>query len=277
MCSSDLCACGWVAYNVLAFPNAIRPIEQTLYKKSRSADEILTPYEMKADLDSLSNILFAVHPKTAGVNSGNDTTGLVAAFDEAYQKVKVEMPMGRFYYIVKEVMATLEDGHTIPVTPYGESYLRAELAWIGESLYVVDSSFLEPYDEVILIGGVTIKQLYREATRFIAAENEEAERATFIKSIGMPYFLEACGVDLAQLDITVQRGNEQITKPFQMSNIPYNYDQNPSDISYTIDEEASLCPFVLKSCDYDMEYIQLLYGMSVAIKTKEVETLVIDL
>ena len=266
-----------VAYNILAYPNAIRAVENKSYNTPRTAEDILRPREMREDLDYLRESIYGIHPIFAGVVEEEDQTGLKEAFEKAYEKVRTSMTVGDFYYVVREVMATLEDGHTIPMGVYGEQHLRAELKWVDDKLYVIGSSYLKAYDEIIEIGDMAIEELYQRAQCFIAAENEQAARKEFITHIGTPRFLEACGVSIEDLDITVLRDERRVKLPFRTMGVNYVYDPNPYEISYTIDEEAGVCHFVMKTCEYSDAYIAILDEMFTEIAARGLETLVVDI
>lgn len=268
---------GRVLYVTLTYPNQVRKTEPVTFKPSREAAEMLTPQEMQGDLDELKRILFEVHPITEGLDETNDTTGLTQAFEKASKQVEKERSIGAFYYIVNEVMTTLEDGHTVAWGVQGEAYIEAELEWIEDRLYVLDSSFLHSYDEVIAIGGIPLDKVYTEAQKYIAAENEYAARRKFLEHIGTPNFLVACGVDEENLTITVQRDEVVVTVPMKTKKATYAYDPLPNQRKYTIDEQKKMCHFIMKTCDYDADYISLLNHMFTEIKEKGITTLVVDI
>ncbi|MGL4346324.1 MAG: S41 family peptidase [Cellulosilyticaceae bacterium] len=268
---------GGVGYMV-SQPIQLLPIKEISFESHRSLDEALRVDEMVSDLMALQEVLYEVHPKVVE----QDHTWLDMAFEEAYQKVQEPIFLKDFYYIVSELLAKFEDAHTTTFPKdLGESYMQADLRWIGEELYVIHSRFLKPGDRVIAINGQPIQDIYERGQKIISAENEYARRSRFISRIKTLSFIETCTGKQKVEKITVERNGEQIEMPIIYGVGPYiNRKMQEEDqknwVRYEVDKTNSTCIFTLKTCDYNEEYIQTVRNMFEEVKAAGIQNLVID-
>lgn len=262
----------------LSQPIQLLPIEEPQFESHRALDEGLRVQEMEEDLQALQEVLYAVHPKVVE----EDHTWLDEAFEDAYSKIQEPLLLRDFYYMVSELLAKFQDAHTSTFPKdLGESYMQADLKWVDDELYVINSRFLKPKDRIVAINQMPIEEIYEKAHKIISAENEYARRSRFITRIKTLSFIETCTGERRIERITVERNGKLIEQPIIYGMSPYmnvkmQEEAEKNWVRYEIDQANKTSIFTLKSCDFNQEYQDVVRKMFEEMKAKGVEHLIID-
>lgn len=268
---------GGVGYT-LSQPIQLLPIEKLDFESHRALDEGLRVQEMEEDLKALEEVLYEVHPKVVE----QDHTWLDEAFDEAYSKVKEPLLLRDFHYMISELLAKFQDAHTSTFAKdLGESYMQANLKWVDEGLYVINSRFLKPKDRIVAINDMPIEEIYERAHKIISAENEYARRSRFITRIKTLSFIETCTGDRRVERITVERDGKLVNQPIIYGMTPYTNRQIQEEerknwVRYEIDPNTQTSIFTLKTCEFNEAYCTVVRNMFEEMKQKQIKHLIID-
>lgn len=257
-------------------------------KRTRAINEILTPEEMKEDLNQLKKDLLEVHPMTIEGFPEN----IEKAFDRAFNEIQSSMKLNDFQFLLAEIFTMLGDSHSgIHIQP--GSFSSIQYRKINDSFYIVNGLNVQPNDRIISIGGVCIDELYKNAKRFIPAENKYWLEVKFNDNFLNEAYLKYSEILTETLitDIVVERNSEIIsTNVFLGSNNPRNNNLNINnkknfvtcpdgrrEFKYYIDNELDYAYFLLKSCVFNDSYKNFLKTMFEDIKENNIKNLIVDL
>ncbi len=220
------------------------------------ANTILSPEEMKQDLDYTVGILEEVHPKTYRGFSDEQK----AIIKSAYKTAQAPMEAKKFYFVLNSVICSMNDGHTHlrPMQNEQNRFIDVPLIWLHDGLFVSkDTGEFKQADKVITIGDKTADAIFRELRLVIPSENEHYARHSAGECINREEFLDYLNVaSNNEVEIRVQRdaGELSITV-FLKPKAQCHFDDSKRPwIGYEIDKELSLGVFYLDECRYDQTY-----------------------
>lgn len=258
----------------------------------RNIDEILSPEEMKEDLEQLKKDLKEVHPKT------RDGLGeqLEIAFDKANELIKDPLTISEFTIITSEIAAVLEDAHTSVVGFYmANPLLPISIKVIGDEFYILEGNNLELGDKLISLGGIPIEEIYETSKKRIPSENTYWANQQFKNyAIFKSTLMQMDGkINDGEIEVVVDRKGQRISTNLKYGDIQFSqinteeenkrYKTYPqgngynAQFSYYIDEDNDLAHFVLKSCENSPDYRKFLEIMFQDIERYDIGNVVVDL
>lgn len=242
------------------------------------SSQLLTPAQMKEDLEQLQADLAAVHPKTeTGVPQELDE-----AFTRAFERVKNPMTTGEFYSIVAAPPCILGDAHTTIYPLEGGLQLSADIRVVGNKLYVIEGVNFEPGDELISLGGISVERVFALAESVVSTENpywRNYRLPTLLKYETLRQLGEFKGGQAVEAGVIRNGKNMTVIAEFSHNYAPQKqgFNKGPDPYDYRLNTEAGLCVFKLRNCISDKDFSTFLAEMFGAIASEDIQHLIVDL
>ena len=240
-------------------------------------DKLMTAEEMKGDVDYTVDILKKVHPKYYEGTLPN-TEEIVK---KAYERIKQPMKAEEFYFILNEIICSVDDAHTYmnKIANNSDEVIDLPVAWLEEGMYVSkDRGGLKLGDKILSIGGKTHDEILNELKNYIPSENDQWVKFRGSSLIIKRSYLKQLGlINKDQVEVKLQRLNEEvvITLPLVASNLD-NIEGKRPWVGYTIEKESSIGVFYLDSCIYDKEYKNKLNEFFTEVRDNNIKNVAID-
>lgn len=259
---------------------------------TRNFYEVLSAEEMREDLDQFKKDIEEVHPETRDGLPDN----MLRAFEDAYKKIKKPMTVANFAGLTSEIIGLLEDAHSLVRAKYiGDLQLPMEVKVVDSRIYVLNGKKLEPKDRLVSLGEIPVEDSYKMISKRFPSENIFWRDLNFSQLITMKSTLVEMGAKIENklVNVSVNRDGQVLNIPMRFGDVHFKPVEATENISeyktypeedvynpqflYKIDQEKSLCHFILKSCQNTPEYIKFLEMMFKDIKKNDIKIMAIDL
>lgn len=182
-------------------------------EKQRGQDEMLTPAEMKQDLDRLSGDLLQAHPATVE----GFTASQRKCVEEAHARCQKPMSIREFRLVAAKVASMLDDPDTwVHRRKEGQDLfgLTVDLPvrWFDEGLYVTETTRqLRKGDKIFSIGGRTPERLLQEYRQSVGHDNVVEMKVELATNLRFERVLESWQVlerNSDYVEVEYQRGGQ---------------------------------------------------------------------
>jgi hypothetical protein len=242
------------------------------------AQSLLSPEQMREDLDYTVKILRNVHPATLhGFNEPQQ-----AVIDAAYRRIQEPATVNAFYFIVNSVICSLQDGHTrLSPIPDGQTRrISVPIIWLQDGFYV--SGDCKPFrrgDRIVAVGGQDTDAIYRRMRALIPAENEYFRKWNMAGLIQREDYLDYLGcVKADAVEIAVERAGNRINLSAPLTSTAPRQPWPPSRpwVGYQIDTNLSLGIFHLDECVLNDQYKKAVRVFFAEVAEKSIRNIAID-
>ena len=257
---------------------------------------VLTPDDMKHDLDQMKADVIQTYPSAEG-----DGLDLESFFDETYEQIKKPMTKAAFSVLLAEKVADLEDAHSSVITVNDGPTLPIVFKIIDDHFYVLSGyKSLGTGCEVISIAGVSIKDIYEAYAKEFSSENafwvqelfeERYVEVNRVLSLGGKKTYEN-GVHIAYLEdgkpkSTILYESDFISNHYNdavRNSILYDLNQGPKGVisedsvyKYVENQELGYMYYHILACNYDEVFTKFTDEVMKKMMDGNITNLVVDL
>ena len=241
--------------------------------------EILSPVEMKEDIDFLVEKIMNTYPTL--INGYNDEqTRIIAG---VYQKIQEPLPLKTFYYYANEIIVSLKCGHSYLSKPYMGSYywLNIPFAWLDEGLFVTrDLGQYLKGDRSVSLGGKKENELFEGLRSIIPSENNFSIKYKAREELVFSWTLEHMGLvnDNGNIEVVIERNGNilNLETPLERKQL-FRNKQTRNWCSWDIEIENSLGVFFLDRCGSGDFYSKELKKFFEEVKRNNIKNIALDL
>jgi C-terminal processing protease CtpA/Prc len=239
---------------------------------------LLTPKQIKEDLDFTVKTLRNVHPATYRGFSKQQQ----AIIEAAYRQIQTPRPAKEFFFIANSVICSLQDGHTHLRSMQHTQGRRIDVPLIGlhNGFYVMDlREPFQPGDRIVAINQQSMESIYQRLRTLIPSENEHRRKWCMADTLQREEYLDYLTlIDSHAVTLCVDRGGTETTlvaplKPADQCHISQS--KRPW-VGYQIDKPLSLGVFHLDTCNPNDRYKETVRTFFEEVSTNRIQNIAID-
>lgn len=241
--------------------------------------KILTFQQMKDDLDFVVTALRNIHPVTKNGFTEVQNTIIQAAYD----RIKKQLSLWEFYFIVNDIVISFKDAHT-SLQPIASNidWLDIPIVWLNDGIYITkDTENFSKGDKIISISDNNEEQLLNKLAKYISYENKYHLKligsrvlvnGTYLRKLGLirenPYVF----IDVER-EGKIAKVKMTLSKTLKDGLIVY-----PEKwVSWEINKEDSVGIFNLHQCNYGNEFLTNLDDFFTEVSKNNIRNIAIDL
>lgn len=265
-----------VALNLMIICGATYSYSQT--EKINAAGRIISPEQMREDLDYLVQKLKNVHPSTYKGFSQQQQS----IIEEAYKQIIEPVSTSRFFFVVSAVIASLNDAHSL-VYLEAERCINLPIVSFKDGFYIRQSTeHFQKGDKVISLGSMTADSIFQKLKYSISAENDQWRKAFIELWISVDSALGYLNlIDNDSVAVTVSRDGAPVTEKTPLEpckNIDWSYRKiRDPFVGYTIYSDHSLGVLYIDRCINDDYYRNTLHSFFSEVAENKIKNIAVDL
>jgi C-terminal processing protease CtpA/Prc len=269
----------WLYMNNIIFP--AKPVPFELQEQLLKSSDMLEPAEMLEDFAYLVETIENVHPDPYNY-IGKDEWDRKK--DVLRELLSSPLSAAEFYFALNSLITSVHDAHTILLFEEKDKGLHVTFEWVQEGLVIAeDYGGFKRGDLVLKIGDWSPQQLLDPLSEITSAENIYRVKDESRRNLRRRPVLELFG--LIQDDsvlFAVERDGEvlDITSQFEVE-LPGLKQRSEELLAHReywyVDQENNLGLFELRVCIDDDVFKQDVEDFFAAVKSSEIEDVIIDL